>query len=97
MTVTNKQYSYPRVAVIQIDVHPIGGIQPIRHTHPMLGPRMVPNHMYLMRSTHSNLLRSRQQNYTDPLPLRKRALDTITARWSSNSWVRTQLVSHNSQ
>jgi hypothetical protein len=32
MTVTNKQYSYPRVAVIRIDVHPTGE-NPINMSH----------------------------------------------------------------
>jgi hypothetical protein len=39
----------------------------------MLSPRMVPEHTYLTRSTHSNLSRSHQQIWTDPLLLRRRA------------------------
>jgi hypothetical protein len=61
--------------VIQIDVHPIGETQPTRHAHPTLGPRMVPDHTYLTRSTHSNLWHSCQQIWTDPLLLRRRAPD----------------------
>jgi hypothetical protein len=48
-------YLYPRVVVIQIDVHPVGETRPTHHAHPTLSPCMVPNHTYLTRSTHSNL------------------------------------------
>jgi hypothetical protein len=59
--------------------------RPIHHTHPTLSPHMVPDHTYLTWSTHSNLSRSRQYICIDPLPLRRRAPDTIhssTTVWS---------------
>jgi hypothetical protein len=37
MTVTNKRYSYPRVAAIRIDVHPAGE-NPINTTHTLSMP-----------------------------------------------------------
>jgi hypothetical protein len=89
MTATNKQYSYLRVAAIQIDVHPAGETRPTHHTHPMLIPRMIPNHTYLTWSTHSNLSRSHQQSWIGPLLPRKRAPDTIQstpADWSTGSY-----------
>jgi hypothetical protein len=44
MTDTNKQYSYSRVTVIQIDVHPTGETQSIRHMLFTLDSRMIPDH-----------------------------------------------------
>jgi hypothetical protein len=44
MTATNKRYSYPRVTVIRIDVHPQGKTQSICHTISMLDLCMVPGH-----------------------------------------------------
>jgi hypothetical protein len=70
-------YSYSRVAAIQIDVHPAGDTRPTRHTHPTLSPCMVLDHMYLTRSTHSNLLCSHQWNWAGSLLPRKRTPDTI--------------------
>jgi hypothetical protein len=52
-------------------------MQPTRHTHPTLSPRMVPDHMYLTCSTHSNLSRVTDRFGWIPLLLRKRAPDTI--------------------
>jgi hypothetical protein len=46
MTVTNKRYSYPRVATIQIDIHPAG--ENLIHTLSTFGPHMTLDHMYLM-------------------------------------------------
>jgi hypothetical protein len=54
-----------------------GKTRPTRHTLSTLSPCMVHDHMYLTRSTYSNLSYSRQQIWTDPLPLRRRAPDTI--------------------
>jgi hypothetical protein len=56
-------YSYPRVTVIRIDVHPAGETRPTRHTHPTLSPLMVPDHTYCPRSIHSNLSCSHQQSW----------------------------------
>jgi hypothetical protein len=72
MTAANNRYSYSRVTVIRIDVHPVGEIWTTRHTHLTLTPRMVADHTYLTRSTHSNLLWGRQQICTDPLPSEKK-------------------------
>jgi hypothetical protein len=45
-----------------------------------------------------NLSCSHQQIWTDPLPLKKKgSWHTSTARQLTNLWVRTQLLSHNSQ
>jgi hypothetical protein len=44
MSTTNKRYSYPRVAVIRIDVHPVGKIQSTCHTVSTLDSHMVLNH-----------------------------------------------------
>jgi hypothetical protein len=46
---------------------------------------------------HSNLSRSHQQIYTDPLPPRRRAPHTIRSLTTIWSAVNTQLLSHNSQ
>jgi hypothetical protein len=48
--------------------------------------------MYLTRSTHSNLSRSRQQIWTDPLLPRRRAPDPTTARRLTDLWVRTKIA-----
>jgi hypothetical protein len=66
-----------------------GKIWPTRHTLPMLSPRIAINHTYLMWSTHSSLLWSRQQICTDPLPQRRRAPDTIHSSmtvWSAGPY-----------
>jgi hypothetical protein len=54
-----------------------GKTRPTCHTFFMLSPRMAHNHTYLTRSAYSNLSYSCQQIWTDPLHLRRRALDTI--------------------
>jgi hypothetical protein len=51
----------------------------------MLSPRMVPGHMYLTWSTHSNASRSHQQSWAGPLLLRKRAPDTIHSTTADRS------------
>jgi hypothetical protein len=84
-TATNKRYSYPRVAVIWIDVHPVGETQPTHHTHPTLSPRMVLDHTYLMRSTHSNLLRSHRQSWAGSLLPRKRTSHIIHSTMADRS------------
>jgi hypothetical protein len=61
MTATNMRYSYLRVAVIRIDVHPTGENQTIHHTPSTIRPRMTINHTNLTWSMHSNLSLSRQQ------------------------------------
>jgi hypothetical protein len=43
MTVTNKWYTYLRVAAIRIDVHPQGKTRSTRHTLFMLDSHMVPD------------------------------------------------------
>jgi hypothetical protein len=66
-----------------------GKTGPTRHTHPTLSLHMIPDHTYLTRSTHHNLSRSHQQISTDPLPLRRRAPDTIhssTIVWSAGPY-----------
>jgi hypothetical protein len=55
MNAINKWYSYLRVAVIRIDVHPVGKTKPTRHTFFMLGSCMTLDHMYLAQSTYNNL------------------------------------------
>jgi hypothetical protein len=72
MTAANNRYSYSRATVIRIDVHPVGETWTTSHTHLTLTPRMVADHTYLTRSTHSNLLWGRQQICTDPLPPEKK-------------------------
>jgi hypothetical protein len=66
-------YSYLRVAVIQIDIHPVGETWSTHHMHSMLDPRMALDHTYLTWSTYSNLLWSCQQRWTDALLSRKSA------------------------
>jgi hypothetical protein len=84
-TATNKRYSYPRVAVIWIDVHPAGETQPTHHTHPTLSPCMVLDHTYLMRSTHSNLSRSHRQSWAGSLLPRKRTSHIIHSTMADRS------------
>jgi hypothetical protein len=66
-----------------------GKIRPTRHTFFTLSPRMVYDHMYLTRSTYSNLSYGRQQIWTDPLQPRRRAPDIIhstPADWSAGPY-----------
>jgi hypothetical protein len=62
-----------------------GKIWPTRHMHPTLSPRMVPDHTYLTWSMHSNLSRSHQQRWIEPLILRKKAPDTIHTTMANRS------------
>jgi hypothetical protein len=61
-------YSYLRVAVIQIDVHPTGETWSTCHTHFTFDPHMALNHTYLTWSMYSNLSwvvnRVRQMHYS---------------------------------
>jgi hypothetical protein len=75
-TAMNKQYSYPRVAAIQINVHPVGENPTNLPSLFMLGPHMTLDRTYLMRSTYSNLSQSHQQWWIEPLVLRRRAPNT---------------------
>jgi hypothetical protein len=52
--------------VIRIDVHPAGETRPTHHTYPTIGPRMLPDHAYLMWSTRSNLSLSPHEVKTCP-------------------------------
>jgi hypothetical protein len=54
-----------------------GKTWPTRHTLFILTLHMVQDHTYLTWSTYSNLSYSRQQIWTDPLHLRRRAPDII--------------------
>jgi hypothetical protein len=90
-------YSYLRVAAIRIDVHPASETWPTCHSHSMLGPHMALNHTYLTRSAYNILLHSHQQIWIDPLPREDGLLSQSMTRWLTNPWVRTQLLSHNSQ
>jgi hypothetical protein len=81
--------SFLRVTAIQIDVHPAGETRPTRHTHPMLSPRMVPDYTYLTRSMYSNLLRSRQQQWAEPLLPRKGLPTQSTTRRLTDPRIRT--------
>jgi hypothetical protein len=87
-------YSYLRVTAIWIDVHPARETQPTCHTHPMLCPHMISDHMYLTRSMHSNLSHSLQQIWTDPLLPRRRVPDPTP---STCPQIRTQVLSHTTQ
>jgi hypothetical protein len=55
MIATNKQYSYLRVTMIWIDVHPVGENLSTHHTLSTLDLRMVLDHTYLVWSTYSTL------------------------------------------
>jgi hypothetical protein len=82
-------YSYPKVTTIRIDVHPVGETRPTLHMHPKLTPCIVPYHTYLTWWTHSNLSRSYQQHWTNPLLPRKRAPNTshnTLAGWSTGPY-----------
>jgi hypothetical protein len=61
MTATNKQYSYPRVAAIQIDVHPIGenliNIPHTFHARSVYGPRP-----YILRGGNLSLVLTRTKH-----------------------------------
>jgi hypothetical protein len=72
MTTTNKRYSYLRVTMIWIDVHPAGKTRPTRHTQPTLSPCIVPNHTYLTWSMYSNLSWVTDRFGRIPLLLRKK-------------------------
>jgi hypothetical protein len=54
-----------------------GKTRPTHHTLLTLSPRMLQDHTYLTWSTYSNLSYIRQQFWTDPVHLRRRAPDTI--------------------
>jgi hypothetical protein len=53
-----------------------------------LNPRMVQDHMYLTQSTYSNISHSRQQIWTDPLLLRRRApnITLSPTEWSTGPY-----------
>jgi hypothetical protein len=73
-----------------------GKIRPTRHTFSTLGPCMTLNHMYLMWFIYDNLSHSCQHIWTDLLPW-ERLPTQSTAHRLTDSWVRIQLLSHNSQ
>jgi hypothetical protein len=66
-----KNDTHIRVTVIRIDVHPVGETRPTRYTHFTLSPCKVPDHMYLMWSTHSNLSRSPHEVKAGPYTRKK--------------------------
>jgi hypothetical protein len=75
LTATNKRYSYSRVATNGIEVHPVGEIWSIRHTHFTLGPCMALDHTYLIWSAYNNLSWVISSVGRILLLLRKSALD----------------------
>jgi hypothetical protein len=90
-------YSYPRVTVIQIDVHPVGKTRPTRHTLSTLSPCMALDHTYLMWSTESNIswvIESIEQN---PCSWEKGLPIQSTARRLTDSRVHTQFLSRANQ
>jgi hypothetical protein len=78
--------------VIQIDVHPAGETQPIRHTHPMLSPCMSPDHTYLARSTHSHLSHSPYEVETGLTP--ERNLGDQGRLTQPSSWITSFSLPH---
>jgi hypothetical protein len=90
-------YSYPRVVAIQIDVHPTEEIWSTCHMLSTVDLCMTLDHTYLMRSSYSNLSRSRQQRWTDPLPWEEGIPTQSTTRWLTDPWVHIPLLSDNSQ
>jgi hypothetical protein len=96
-TAINKRYSYLRITAIWINAHPAWknptNTPHASHAQSVYGPRPYVSHAV----THSNLSRSRQHIYTDPLPPRRRAPSTIhssTTVWSAGSYPASL---HNSQ
>jgi hypothetical protein len=97
MTVINKRYSYPRVAVIEIDVHPVGGTRSTQHTLFTLDTRRVPDltshvvcvgnlSLVLTRSKHDPTSRRSldDQRQTDlAVTLGRLILPTSRQPWSS--------------
>jgi hypothetical protein len=93
LTATNNRYSYLRVTAIQIDVHPARETRPTRHTHPALSPHTVPDHTYLTRSMHSNLLHSTHEVKTSPLHSEE-ILVTKNRLAQPSSWVISFFLLH---
>jgi hypothetical protein len=81
--------------VIRINVHLVGETRTTHHTHSTLSPRIVPDHMYITRSTHSNLSRSPHEVETDPYTQKKSWRPKNRPVWSS-SWVTSFFLSHDS-
>jgi hypothetical protein len=97
MIAINKRYSYPRVKAIRIDVHPAGE-NPTNTSHAFHAPSAYSPRPYVSTwLMYSNLSRSRQQIWTDPLAREEGLPTQSTARRLTDLWVRIQLLSHNSQ
>jgi hypothetical protein len=90
MTATNKQYSYSRVTVIQIDVHPTGETQSIRHMLFTLDSRMIPDHTSLVIRVANLLLVPIRMKHV-PKPRRSLGEQTL-----SSSWVTSFFLPHDS-
>jgi hypothetical protein len=96
-TAKNKRYSYPRVAVIRIDVHPAG--EPDQHATHI--PCLVHIWFQTIRISHSQHIATFHivvNRFEQILCPREEGLSTQpTARRLISSRVRTQLLSHNIQ
>jgi hypothetical protein len=98
MTATNKGYSYPRVTVIRIDVHPTGenptNMPHTFHTRSAYDPWPYVSHVLRVKQ----LFVSHQQIWTDHTALEKQGfLTTSLAHWMADLWVPTQFLSPHSQ
>jgi hypothetical protein len=92
MTATNKRYSYPRVAVIRIDVYSTGkNPTNTTHTQSTYGPRVS-------RGQHIAIFHEVVNRFVQIHCTQEEWLSTqSTARHPSDLRVRTQLLSHNNQ
>jgi hypothetical protein len=91
MTVTNKWYSYPRVAAIWINVHPTGE-NPTNTSHAFHAQSAYGQTIRISRSQRIATFHKVINRFVQIHCLRE-----ATTWRSSDPWVRTQLLSHNSQ
>jgi hypothetical protein len=91
-------YSCPRVAVIRIDVHPVGE-NPTNTTHTLSTPvHISPAYASRGQSPYVETFHIVVNGFEQIHCTREAGLPTqSTACWPSDPWVCTQLLSHNSQ
>jgi hypothetical protein len=82
---------------IQINVHPAGKTRPTHHMPSTLSTRMVKDHTYLTRSTHSNPSWDVDSVGQSHCSQEKELPTQSTARRLTDPWVRAQFLSRASQ
>jgi hypothetical protein len=98
MIATNKRYSYLRVTVIRIDVHPVGEKPDPHATHFPRSVSVWPSTIRISRGTRISTFHVAVNRFEQiHCPGEQWLLTQSIARRLTDPWVRTQLLSHNSQ